>query len=231
VGMATRRRLRANPAGLLVPKQELARIYTSLLDEVVDPRTGPGVYLEFGVFAGDSMAVMARVSAEHGWPDLPLVGFDSFEGLPATVGDSPHDEAWYAHQFSCPESLALENLRDQGVDLDRVELVKGWFDETLTDELAARLVARHGHASVVMVDCDAYVSAVPALAFLDRFIVDRTAVVMDDWYAFNADEGGRGVQRAFEEWLERSPQLTAEAIDDYRHTGFSGKVFVVSRGG
>lgn len=128
--------------------------------------------------------------------------------------------------------MTRRHLSEGGVDWDRTLLVKGWYEDTLTDQLRAD----HGmrRASVVMIDCDLHSSTRAALDFVAPLIEDDALVLFDDW------DGGVGLadrnlgeKRAFEEFLQLHPELSAQEFDTYYHTEMSrpsaAKVFLVSR--
>jgi hypothetical protein len=77
-------------------------------------------YLEFGVAHGDSMRYFAE-RFKH--PDSRFVGFDSFEGLP---------EAW----LHMPKFFFSRNGVPPDFNDGRIELVKGWFQNTIPSFLA-----------------------------------------------------------------------------------------------
>jgi Macrocin-O-methyltransferase (TylF) len=136
---------------------------------------------------------------------LDAWGVDSFEGLPDAVADD--EGAWVPGDFFCPRSVTEWNLRRQGVDLNEVELVEGWFDDVLTPELGERV----GGVDIAMLDADAYSSTVPVLTFLGPLLADRAWLIFDDWFSGgNLDPvtqtgRGTGVERAFDEWLATQP--------------------------
>lgn len=99
-------------------------------------------------------------------------------------------------------------------------VIPGWFDETLTADLAKKV----GPAAVVWVDCDLYSSTVPVLRFIAPLIQNGTLLVFDDYYCF----GGRadlGERRALEEFLESNPELS---VTDYAKYGSTGQAFIVN---
>ena len=184
-----------------------------------------GDYLEFGVYAGGTMACFDRARRDLGLDDVRLFGFDSFEGLPAEAGEEAPDR-FRAGMFSCTAKEARENLHLAGVDLTRVELVEGWFGDTLTEQVRSH--HRIDHAGVIMLDCDLYSSAKAALRFSAPLIDGAAVVVCDDW----VHGGPEGEQRAFREFLEETG-LSAEPLGQYRAGGHEdgGRVFLVTRNG
>lgn len=211
-----------NPASL-VPEAELRDAYRRALAELIERRgrEGLGDYLEFGVYAGSSLACMERALKDLSLTSVRLFGFDSFEGLPAeaTNDDGGH---WRPGMYRSGLEATRSHLDGQGVDWGRVKLVKGWFDETLTPEFVAR--HRMEKASVIMVDCDIYSSARTALEFCAPLIRDEAIVFFDDWAPLAARNLGE--KRAFDEFLGEHRDMRATDFENY---GGESKAFVISR--
>jgi O-methyltransferase len=214
------------PEGALVPVRQLERKYRQAL-LLLSERQGReklGDYLEFGVYAGASLACMHRVTHDLGLTHVRLFGFDSFEGLPAS-DEQYSGTKWQPGDFAYDEEAARAYLTGQGVRWDRVILTKGWFDESLTPELAqAHSLVK---ASVIMVDSDLYSSARTALEFCAPLIRDEAVVFFDDWWPESLGANGMGEKRAFDEFLESHPVFTATELASYYPK--AAKVFLVSR--
>lgn len=191
------------------PPRELEARYSEAVrmvrDHLDDGRLGD--YVEFGVSFGASLACMFRVAERHGLHGMRFFGFDSFEGLPDSAAD---DDAgyWSPRMFASDVEMTRRFLTRAGVDWNRVTLVKGWFNETLAVDPAAYGLHK---ASVVMIDCDTYLSTREALAFCRPIIQDEAVVMFDDWYSGRLDERNLGERRAFEEFLQAGG-FTAEPV-------------------
>jgi hypothetical protein len=98
-----------------------------------------GDYLEFGVSRGTSMACVHMVLAERGLGDTRLIGFDSFEGMPPESAE----EGWKPGAYASTIGATRRYLAKRGVPRDRIELIKGWFDDTATPQMRDRLGIRH----------------------------------------------------------------------------------------
>lgn len=131
-----------------------------------------------------------------------FVAFDSFEGLPG--GDADRQEDYGEGAYSCSEADFLRNIKSQGVDLDDVVTLPGYYDETLTPESKQRLNIKR--ASLVLIDCDLYESTVPVLEYLTDLVQQGTIIIFDDWYRYKG-RPDKGEQRACREWLEKSPHI------------------------
>ena len=124
------------------------------------PRSG--LILEFGVRTGSTVNHLAKLN-----PRRAIAGFDSFEGLP---------EPWAGW------TLDKGAFRGEGIPdvADNVELVKGWFDDSLPPFLEA-----HGDdAALLHIDSDIYSSARTVLTNLAPRIRAGTVIVFNEYFNY-----------------------------------------------
>lgn len=181
-----------------------------------------GDYLEFGVAFGASLACMYRVAQRRGIGQMRLFGFDSFEGLPEAARTDDRGY-WSPRMFRSDIRVTKRFLTRAGIDWARVTLVKGWFSDTLNVGLTAKHHLRK--ASIIMMDCDMYLSAKQALDFCAPLIRDRAIIIFDDWYSGGLDAENLGEKRAFDEFLEDG-EFERESLGRYAP---NAQVFKVSR--
>jgi len=167
-----------------------------------------GDYLEFGVSRGTSLACMHGALRKAGLDHVRLIGFDSFEGLPAEA----RQEGWAPGDYASTERATKTYLKRAGVDLKNIFLVKGWFRETLTTETKARLGIRK--ASLIMMDCDTCASTLEALNFCEDLIGDAAMLIFDDW-GWKADRGEIGQREAWDEFIKANPHFRVESFPAY----------------
>jgi predicted O-methyltransferase YrrM len=138
----------------------------------------PGLILEFGVAGGQTVNRLAEL-----YPDETIYGFDSFEGLP---------EAWRADYQKGHFAQELPQVKDN------VQLVVGWFDQTLP-----KFLADHAETvSLLHVDCDLYVSTRIIFEKLGHAIRPGTLIVFDEYFNY---PGWRDHEhKAFMEFVEAS---------------------------
>jgi predicted O-methyltransferase YrrM len=152
----------------------LANSDLHLLELAVSWRQAEGLIMEFGVASGRTINHIATLV-----PDLPVYGFDSFEGLP---------EVWRPgfakHTFAQPTPDVRPN----------VTLVKGWFEQSLPGFLADH----PGTISLLHVDCDLYSSTRTIFEHLGSRIVAGTVIVFDEY--FNYPGWRQHEHRAFQEY-------------------------------
>ncbi|OHU67410.1 hypothetical protein BKG87_22210 [Mycobacteroides chelonae] len=140
----------------------------SLLRHVVGLKPS-GVALEFGVGKGES----TRIMAEH----MPVIGFDSFVGLPEDWREG-FPKGSFAHK-----PPAINNTR----------LVIGRYADTLPG-------FTFPDCGLVHIDCDLYSSAATALEHLQ--LQSGTYVVFDEWHGYDGCEGHE--MKAWREYVDRT---------------------------
>jgi hypothetical protein len=178
-----------------------------------------GDYLEFGVSRGTSIVCMARALSAAGLKKVRLIGFDSFLGMPPEAAT----QGWLPGQYFSSIRATQAHLISEGVDLDRVELVKGWFKDSLNDRTVQSLDLQK--ASLVMVDCDIYTASKEALWFVGPLIEDEAVIIFDDW-GWRSDSGQIGQREAYAEFLDAFPQFTSKPLPAYRP---EARIFRITR--
>ncbi|MCA9037516.1 MAG: class I SAM-dependent methyltransferase [Planctomycetaceae bacterium] len=135
------------------------------------------VYLEFGVFEGNSM----RFWSDHLLnPESQLHGFDSFEGLPEAGG------LWFKGEFDVGGKIPA-------IDDPRVKFHKGWFDQVLP----GFKMPEHD-VLIINIDADLYSSTIFVLQQLKDYIRPGTYLFFDDLAAFDHEP------RAITEFLQET---------------------------
>jgi len=203
-----------------------------------------GDYLEFGTFFGSSFAsafhLIRRAYRDRYtpttwnneqdcierrilWGKMRFVAFDSFQGLPKPTGVDLLSREFIEGSYSDSEDSFKDYITSMGVPLDRVEIVSGWFNETLNEETLRKY--RLKHAAIVHIDSDLYESAKLALTFLKPLLVDGTIIIFDNWYNFKGNPN-LGEQRAFKEWLDENPNWIAT---QYQKEGVWRNSFILNK--
>jgi hypothetical protein len=128
------------------------------LDALAELDVAEGDILEFGVFKGESL----RLIAER-FPGRRIFGFDSFEGLP---------EDWWTR----PKGTFQTDVPR----LDHVAMVKGMFADTVP-----RFVETwSGTAAIVHVDCTLYRSTMDCLLPILPRCPERALIIFDEYYNY-----------------------------------------------
>jgi hypothetical protein len=137
-----------------------------------------GVCLEFGVFKGRTFLWQLHKIITR-FPQSRIVGFDSWQGLPAET-----DGVWCPERHKEGEMSVGENhVRQQiqkltlGEHEDRYELIPGFFSVSLTENLRGRL----GNVIFVNIDVDLHSSTVEVLRFLRPILKPGMILYFDDW--------------------------------------------------
>jgi O-methyltransferase len=182
-----------------------------------------GDYLEFGVSTGVTMSVAYRYATQFGLDAMTFYAFDSFQGLPGISGvDAEGPCEYHQGQYACSLDQFKKNLSRNGVDLERLRFVEGWYDKTLNEDTKKRLPIKK--AAIIWVDCDLYESTVPIMNFVTGYVQSGTIICFDDFYCFRGDPN-RGESRAFKEWLARNTRITAV---EYRKFEAAGNSYILN---
>ena len=141
----------------------------------------PGDFIETGVWRGGVTILMRGMLDAWGDPDRRVWVADSFQGLPAPDADSyPQD---IGHDLSDVPTLAVSadrvraNFARYGLLDDRVQILEGWFRDTLPAAPIDRL-------AVLRLDGDMYESTIDALDALYPKLSVGGYVIVDDYGAW-----------------------------------------------
>ena len=155
------------------------------LEHAVKAAPAGGLALEFGVYSGTTLALIAKLRSGD------VYGFDSFEGLP---------EDWRS-TFEAG-TFAVDELPQ----VPGAELVVGWFDDTLPGFLAEH----EGPVSLLHVDGDLYSSARTVLDLCGPRLVEGSIVIFDEYFNYPGWE--QHEHRAWQEYVDRTgTEFTYEA--------------------
>jgi hypothetical protein len=185
------------------------RVVPSPLSSVLAPWSDierSGLWLEFGVYKGESLAKMACV-APLGGGTAKVFGFDSFEGLPEDWNES-HPKGTFATPLPVVEGA---------------NIVIGKFEDTLPSFV--HVMAR-SPVTLLHVDCDLYSSTSTVLRRVLPHLAPGALVVFDELAGYEGFEKHEMLalweahERGFRfEFVCRDPAGTKVAI---RSEGFPG---------
>jgi len=134
---------------------------TGLLEWAARHAPGKGVFLEFGVYHGLSINLLAS------WTGREIHGFDSFEGLPEDWKEG-EPAGSYSTGGKLPSTPA------------NVSLHRGWF----TDVLPSFFARLDQPVSLAHIDCDLYSSTRCVLHNLGPHLESGSLLVFDDFLAY-----------------------------------------------
>ena len=136
-------------------------MYGYIEDEFVKGR--PIDFLEFGVYQGASIRHWCSLNKAKA---SRFFGFDSFEGLPS-YWNKDYPAGAFDTKGETPD------IKDE-----RVEFVKGWFQDTVPAFLSG---FKAGNQLVIHNDSDLYSSTLYVLAKLDAIICPGTIIIFDEF--------------------------------------------------
>ena len=163
----------------------------------------PGNIMEFGVWRGTSTRILRRTlsqckRAAFGGPPKKIYACDSFQGLPEK------------YERLEPGAFACDPPRIRGV-----RIVKGYFQDSLTPELAAEVK----QVALVSLDADLYSSTACALKWLTPLLGTGSLLLFDQFLGENGAE-----KRAFDDWTRESGVRTVKIAGLVREPAGLGRV-------
>jgi hypothetical protein len=132
-----------------------------------------GGAIEFGVAYGKSLSIIAEC--------MPVVGFDSFKGLP---------EDW---RYKYPAGCMACDRRPEGIE--NSQIVAGLFEDTLPMFDFGSL----GDIGLVHFDADLYSSTKTALTYIGPHLLSGTVCVFDEWQFYTGCQDHE--QKAWREYV------------------------------
>ncbi len=168
----------------------------------------PGHFVECGVAAGGSTALLAAAIKRFSRRPRKLYAFDSFEGMPAPTAEDLHgdmaaeDTGWGSGTCAAPETSVEEICRRLEVS-DIVETVKGYFEDTLPQTRSDI-----GPIAMLHMDGDWYESTRSILNNLYDQVETGGIIQVDDYGHW------QGCRQALDEFIQlRRVRFEIEKID------------------
>ena len=141
--------------------------------ETVNSKGVAGDYLEFGVFRGTSFITAYKIAKRKNMmANMRFFAFDSFEGLPQDEG-----EKFKRGSMKCEENQFINIIENAGVNLDKIVIVKGYYNESLNNKI--KIIHKLHKASIVHIDCDLYSSTKEVLSFISDLIQNGTILIFE----------------------------------------------------
>ena len=129
--------------------------------------TKENLFLEFGVYKGDSINLFGNFLSQH---SREIYGFDSFEGL---------EEEWNMNDYNPIGRFSL-NKKNPKV-LKNVPLIKGKVQSTLENFLKDK---KDKKIIFVHMDMDTYIPTKYALNKIKPFLQKGSVILFDEFYGF-----------------------------------------------
>ncbi|HXQ20712.1 MAG TPA: TylF/MycF/NovP-related O-methyltransferase [Candidatus Acidoferrales bacterium] len=191
-----------------------------------------GDILEFGVFTGLSLALLAHTYQHNATPDLPrrVVGFDSFAGLAKDQEgharwkptDGAVNHSWHPLlPVGAPVTPQVTLDLFAACQLPVPQLEVGPYPETLPRAIGTK----YAKVALVHIDCDLYEATHDVLTGIEGVLQDGAMMLFDDWFHYRGHPG-KGEARAFAEFLQQHPHW--QAIH-YRTYGTFCNAFILHR--
>jgi O-methyltransferase len=188
--------------------------------EYINYEAVAGDIIEFGVFTGVSLALLAKAASfDPKGLTRRIAGFDSFEGLPGSSeqhprwqpGDCSTNHVWHP-LLAVGDAVTPDVTRElfRMCALNEPVLHVGPFERTLP----AAFPSEYPRIALAHFDCDLYESTRDALQAIAPALQDGTLLLFDDWFHFRGNPS-KGEARAFGEFLASHPEWGAVQYRQY----------------
>jgi hypothetical protein len=173
--------------------------------------TSDGDYYEFGCCGAGSMRMALSKAKKWHLDDMNYYAFDSFKGMPADG------------TLAMNEGDFLFSVQSQGINVDKVTTIPGFYGDSLTVELQKDFIKKPRRPILISVDCDLHESAAPVFNFIAPLLKPGTILYLDDfWETFNR---GRdfGTALAFNDFCDKGTNLE---FYPFMRVGYWGMSFI-----
>lgn len=183
-----------------------------------------GDYFEFGCHKARTFRISLTEARRKNFNNMSFIAFDSFEGLPAP-SEIDSFPMWEQGALKTSEDVYDMLISQHGLFLDKIEKVKGYYKDTLNENLTQQFLRDNKKIAIAYIDCDFYESAKDVLSFIVPFLQDGSLLCLDDWNLYKG-RSDRGEKRAFYEWKESVGDKFI--FEDFLPIGWMGKSFIVN---
>ena len=155
--------------------------------------------------------------------DIKFFAFDVFGDVDSGRGVPQKDRWYYEHYRGDAEYRKHEEeLRRHNLFLDRCELVKGYFEDTLNEEFKARLRRERRTVGFAFLDCNIAPSYQTCFDFLEEFMrPDRSFIYMDEYFLTLE------VPAMFAQFCQKVRERHGLAARYIRNAGAFGALFIL----
>ncbi len=183
-----------------------------------------GDYHEYGCHRGRTFRMALTEARRQNMSEMRFYAFDSFVGLPTT--GAAEKKEWFEGALLTSENDFIGMVREHGIYVDRIEIVRGYYKDVLNKELRSQFEEIGIKVALATIDCDLYESAVPVFEFIEPLLQEGAILYIDDFFAGYRGSPLRGVSRAFLEFQSRSRWKFARHLD----VGWWGRSYITYSG-
>tara|TARA_X000000368_G_scaffold374784_1_gene326711 strand:+ start:15 stop:773 length:759 start_codon:yes stop_codon:yes gene_type:complete len=205
-------------------QNEKSYFFQQVFDFLTDNRI-EGDYFEFGCHRCRTFRMVLSEARKHNIDYMNFHAFDSFEGLPDRDEVDDSIDMWQKGVLATNEDEFLDLLKTHGLYLEKIKTIKGYYENSLNEQLKKEYLLKKQFASLITVDCDWYKSAIPVFDFIEELLIEGTVIYLDDMFAGYKGQRSKGVAKAFYEY-EKSSKWSFEK---YLDIGWFGRAYIVQK--
>ncbi len=197
-------------------RQTLKFFFYRQIFDYIETNNIKGHYFEFGCHKARTFRMALTEARKHLIEDMLFFAFDSFEGLPPTP-KYIKVKNWKKGALYTSEKTFMNLIRKHGLYIEKVKLIKGFYNQSLTSKLQKDFLKNNWKIALVTIDCDLYSSAKPVFSFIDPLLQKGSILYIDDFFV------GGDIDIAFYEYRKKSKWSFVE----HMQIGWWGKSYIV----
>jgi O-methyltransferase len=160
-----------------------------------------GDYFEFGCHKARTFRFALREAIIKNM-QMNFHAFDSFEGLP-DHGNNDKQNTWHLKGLLSTSDKNFKKMISSYTKYKKVKLYKGFYEDTLNNNLISKFKKKNIIASLINIDCDLEKSVNSSLNFALKFIQDGTILYIDDYYDTYRGHPKKGVPLVVNKLLKK----------------------------
>lgn len=182
-----------------------------------------GDYYEFGCHKVRTFRMVLTEARKKNFTNMNFYAFDSFEGLP-DLGDVNHEHNVVYNQgaLTTDEKEFMRIINEHQLFIDKVETIKGFYEDSLNNDLKIKLNNKKSKIALVTLDCSFYDSFVSSFNFIEDLIQEGTIIYIDDYRVTYKGNPNKGAPKAFKEFVEKSQY----SFEPFLDIGWFGKSYI-----
>jgi len=182
-------------------QQEKLKFYQRAFDFLYTNKI-VGDYFEFGCHTARTFRFGLKESIVRQMK-MDFYAFDSFEGLPNHKNNKKQNP-WHVPGLLSTSEIQFKKLVSKFSKHRKITTIKGFYENSLNNNLKKRLKLNKVKTSFINIDCDLEKSVSKSLDFALKFIVNGTILYIDDYYTTYKGDPRIGIPKIVKTLLNKN---------------------------
>lgn len=203
-------------------QQEKLKFYQRAFDFLYSNKIS-GDYFEFGCHTARTFRFALKESIVRQMK-MDFYAFDSFEGLP-NHRNNEKQNSWHMPGLLSTSEAKFKKLVSSFSKHRKINTIKGFYENTLNNNLKKKFKKEKVKASFINIDCDLEKSVSKSLDFALQFIVNGTILYIDDYYTTYKGDPRKGIPKIVKILLKKNKIIS----ESWYQSSSCGRSFLLYR--